>query len=102
MCVSRPADRSSSRPSERASESGLGSIEVGHDPFAAHAALAVYAPSWLSFARIPRRVGPVVDAQALAGLSGSTYKETIRVKFREAKIGALTGVASDVGDARYE
>ena len=62
-------------PSERASERVGTRIEVGHDPFAAHAALAVYAPSWLSFARIPRRVSPVVDAQPLTGLSGSTYRE---------------------------
>ena len=55
-------------------------IEVGHavDPFAAHAALAVYAPSWLLFARIPHRVSPVVDAQPLTWLSGSTYREVIR------------------------
>ena len=52
-------------------------------PFAAHAELAVYAPSWLSFARIPRRVSPVVDAQPLTGLSGSTYREVIESRPRK-------------------
>ena len=29
-----------------------------------HAELAIYAPSWMSLVRIPRRVGPVLDTQA--------------------------------------
>ena len=60
---------------------------------------------------IARSVAPWLALALLLAVGGArwwrgrkTLCATIRVKFREAKIGALraSGVASDVGDARYE